>query len=714
MSEHKYIKRIVLLLLAFLFVNCNNQVNKGAAVSNGQNIANNLKTKGKRLFAEAKYDSLITEAKKALILVTAIKDKASMAYANDVLGIAFSSKRQLDSAVYYLKKGEKLAIEIKHNGYMVAIQTRIAELYYDSGKPDSVTVYKDKMTSEADTIKNIPLKMQLTQKLADIYGTTNQPEKALKLYFPLLEYYRGKKDSLYTGIQLCNIAGMYAQVSDFNKAIDYSLKGIAYLNDRQYTKTISYNDLGSFYIDVKKYDEAINAFKKCIALAKSFNNISYMEDTYVSIASPLIELKQFKQGAAYLDKAQEYYAGNKYETGFMYVLIMRGKMARNQGNYQKAIVYFEKSLEIAKRTAHFDSELYVSGLLADVFGKAGLYQRAYQYEVKYNIVRDSLEKTNTKKNITDLEIKYQSNEKEQKIALLNQASKLKDIELTDEKRKWWFLLAFVGFLLVIAFLLYRSYEQKRISHKLLEEKNEALNLLNGKLNEANSSKTKLFSILSHDLRAPVNSLFQFLNIQKNHAGKLTEIQRQKHNERIINSAENLMESMEDLLIWSKSQMDSFSLKLNRITALELISLTSTMYQDFAEERKLIVEINCAPDINLTTDVNFLKIVLRNILSNAIKFTPAGGHIKISAEHHEEWVYFSIADNGPGLSHEQIENIFEWNSIRSDSSGLGLKLAKEFIDRLKGSIAVESELNEGTTFIVLVPAQPNGQIVITQN
>lgn len=147
-------------------------------------------------------------------------------------------------------------------------------------------------------------------------------------------------------------------------------------------------------------------------------------------------------------------------------------------------------------------------------------------------------------------------------------------------------------------------------------------------------------------------------------------------------------------------MDSFSLNLSEITALELISLTATMYQDFAEERKLTVEINCPPDINLTTDINFLKIVLRN----AIKFTPAGGHIKISAVQDEELVHFSIADNGPGLSNELIENIFEWNSIRSDSSGLGLKLAKEFTARLEGTIKIDSALTTGTTFTISVPTR----------
>ncbi|BAU53745.1 tetratricopeptide repeat-containing sensor histidine kinase [Mucilaginibacter gotjawali] len=701
----RYTWYLCLLLIVASLIKCN-KPGTGIAVKNQSGISAATVAFEGRLYQQNKPDSLIIVSKNELAAASRQHKKKAMLYFSSWVGVGFQLRQQIDSAIYYCRKAEMLAFETKNEAGLVSNQIKLAGLYYDSGKPDSVNIYKDKMTIEADTMKNIALKNQLIAKLGDVFATTNQPEKALNAYFQTLRYYQEKKDTLGMGLEMMEIAMMYNQLSKFDKAVEYAVKATQYVKSNWNNSIVNYRNLGGYYYSSKQYDQSLGAFEKGISLARQFKDTANLQAIYISVSSTLIVLKEYKKAGDYLTAAFDYYGKKKNEVGFYNTLVQLGSLKSANQQFGAAINYYQQALELALKSGHLDSEANIYYYLADAAGKAGNYQKAYIYELKYDSLKYSMAQTTTAKTITDLEIKYQSDQKEHRIALLKEAGKLKDVELTDEKRKWWFLLAIIGFLSVIAFLLYRSYTEKKTSHKLLEEKNEALNLLNEKLNEANSSKTKLFSILSHDLRAPVNSLFQFLNIQKNHAGKLTEIQAQKHNQRIINSAENLMESMEDLLIWSKSQMNSFSLNLSPISALDLITLTATMYRDFAEERKLTIDINCETDVILTTDVNFLKIVLRNILSNAIKFTPAGGHIKITALPDDDFVRFSITDDGPGLTHEQIENLFEWNSIRSDSSGLGLKLAKEFTIRLNGAIKIDSSLQNGSTFTVLVPIRQN--------
>jgi signal transduction histidine kinase len=697
----KYAKHFIPLLAAILFVSCHSNAFKSSNKNHLQQSRHLIK-ECDRLNNSGKYDSTLVVGKKGLAASIANNEKKETAWFCYHVGRALDGLRRIDSAIYYYRKGEQIGFQIKSPENFIYPQTRLSGIYYDYGKPDSVNVYKDKMLSEADTIKNVALKMRLIAKLADVYATTDQPEKALKAYFQSLAYAKSQKDSLRIGMELGDIGEVYTQLTDFNKAVNYSLQGVVYLKRYPHTAMVDYNDIGTDYVDLKQYDKSIIYFQKTIRVAAEFKDTAYLQATYISICSPLIELKQYDRATKYLKQALLYYNKTGYTVGLIYVLNMFGKIEAANNNYEKALDYYKKAEVMAQKTGHMDSDMFIYSLLAGVAGKTKQFEQAYQYEHQYNRLRDSLTQTTTKKNIADLEIKYQTNEKEQKIVLLNQAEKIKDIEIKDQNRKWWFLFAAVCFLLITAFLLYRGYVLKKTSNQQLEDKNNALKELNEQLNEANSSKTKLFSILSHDLRAPINSIFQFINLQKNYPKKLNEEDGKRHNEQILQSAENLMETMEDILTWSKSQMDSFSLKISKINVDELISNTITLHENFAEERQITIKKDCSTDLEIYTDVNFLKVVLRNIVSNGIKFTPAGGSIKISAEKQGDGVCFRIYDSGIGMSEEQIGSLFEWSSIRSDTSGLGLKLAKEFINRLGGSIRVDSKLNMGTIFIISVP------------
>ena len=702
-ARHTCLKCTGLLAMVLLLANCNHPAGKKEPHQSPKDEAFlSFENQMKRLFKEGKFDSIITEGKRELPGAKQANAKKHVAYLYANIGNGYLGLRRQDSAINYYKACEVYAAASNALELKIGTQITLSGAYYDAGKPDSVNVYKNRMSQEADTIRNVPMKMRLLEKLADIYGTTNQPEKAIQLYFRVLEHARAQKDSSTIAVELSDIGEMYEHIANYKKAVDYALESLSYMSESHFNRMVVFNDLGSNYVDLKEYEKAVEAYKNAIKAATKMNYYSYVVDMYVSIASPYIELRQYDKATEYLNKATAYYTAKKYEAGFMYVLIMRGKMERNQGHYPASIANFEKALEIAKRSAHYDSESYVSGLLADVAGKAGLYEKAYKYDAQYNAIRDSIEKAASKKNIADLEIKYQTNEKEQRITLLNQQSKLKDIELRDQKRNWWLMLLMISFLSVTAFLLYRSFRIKRDSNMLLEEKNSTLNLLNAKLNEANTTKTRLFTVITHDLRSPISNLFLFLTIQKNHAHKLNPEQQKEHNERLIHSAENLMESMEDLLIWSKSQMESFALSPEKIEVGELIAHAVGMHRNHAEGKQITLNADCPEDLVLVTDVNFLKIVLRNLISNAIKFTPAGGSVDITAEATGSNLKLKVADTGSGMSQEQLAALFEWNSIRSDSSGMGLRLAKEFILRLGGDIEVSSKLNIGTSFTITVP------------
>jgi signal transduction histidine kinase len=249
--------------------------------------------------------------------------------------------------------------------------------------------------------------------------------------------------------------------------------------------------------------------------------------------------------------------------------------------------------------------------------------------------------------------------------------------------------------LILAVSLYRSYTIKKRS-------NQELNQLNNKLAEANNSKVKLLSIITHDLRSPVSSLFNFLQLQKINSGKLDKEEREKIDRNISQSADNLLEAMEDILIWSKSQMEHFMPVREFCDVDELLDEIIHLNSPFAAGKNITLKKEVNSGFSFYTDLNFIKIILRNLVSNAIKFTPPAGMVILTSVQHEHAIDFSVRDTGQGIEPADLKYIFEWNSIRSDSSGLGLKLAREFTEKLGGTISVTSQKDQGTEFIVSIP------------
>jgi signal transduction histidine kinase len=232
------------------------------------------------------------------------------------------------------------------------------------------------------------------------------------------------------------------------------------------------------------------------------------------------------------------------------------------------------------------------------------------------------------------------------------------------------------------------------------------------LKELNQSKDKFFSIMAHDIRNPLGSFMQLTSLLYDDYAEFTEEERLECIETIKNSANNLYSLLLNLLEWSRSQQGSinfnpeiYDLKSTIEDIFDLFSLT-------AEQKKITINNNLKKFLAVKYDPNLIKTVVRNLLSNAIKFTPEGGSIEIGLIEQPDCFCIFIKDTGLGIPQETIDKLFriDTNVISSlgtndeTGTGLGLILCKEFIDKHKGKIWVESELGKGSTFYFTLPKQ----------
>jgi len=235
------------------------------------------------------------------------------------------------------------------------------------------------------------------------------------------------------------------------------------------------------------------------------------------------------------------------------------------------------------------------------------------------------------------------------------------------------------------------------------EKNNALTASLA-LKEANDSKTRLLSILSHDLRSPLNSIASFLEIL--HEYGLSDEERRFLEKNLLNETKNTQVMLHNLLNWTKSQMDGgTTVNMIRLNLSEVVSTCLLVQQASAEIKAITITVNIDPSTELNADLDMLKLVIRNLINNAIKFTPTGGEIQIYSSYVPGYVRLHIADNGVGIPPERQKELFKLNATSTYGTsnekgvGLGLILCKEYTEMQKGRISFNSIPGKGTTFIL---------------
>lgn len=255
---------------------------------------------------------------------------------------------------------------------------------------------------------------------------------------------------------------------------------------------------------------------------------------------------------------------------------------------------------------------------------------------------------------------------------------------------------------------------EELSFQIQEKDNaiEALKLSDKELQLSNRSKDRLFSIIAHDLMSPFNSILGFLDLLKNRYSNYSEVEKIDLIDRVYESSKSTFQLLENLLIWSRSQLKRIVLTPTLVDLNLLIqnNFKLLILQANRKEIKLISLIQ--EKINIYVDEEMISVVIRNLLSNAIKFTDTGGTVTISVENYKSdasEIRVLVKDTGVGLTPEQIQNIFQESKHESTSgtnsekgTGLGLILCKEFIEGHSGRIWVESEIGKGSTFQFTLP------------
>ncbi|MCP4442750.1 MAG: sensor histidine kinase [Aureispira sp.] len=585
---------------------------------------------------------------------TTTKNNLIIAYVNNAIG--FQRQSQYDSAVWYLQKSIDL----------------------------SETLKTFPQWKKAMILNNIGV--NYTYMNGKLLAAAEAHLEALKI--------REAINDKRIGSSLNNLGLVYENMEDLPKALDFYKRSAIEKKKRGLNHQLpnSLNNISRIYEDLWQIDSAIYYQEKALKMATELGHKEMISNSLGSLTSIYITIGQHQKGLSY---GKEMYKIKK-ELGHKHFMINALHWMTKANLALGRMDDAKKLLDEATFIGVDSSILSIHyNRLASYYLHTEQYDSANKYFLLKNDLENSTQKEEINKQIRELETQYETEKKQRQIELLNKDNELQAAKLESSNRQFW-LLSIAAILLlafVIALAILYHYRTKT----------------NQQLRELNATKDRLFALIAHDLKNPLSA---FRSITQSLSSNLFNIPKDDifyFLNKLNKSSDQLYGLLQNLLQWAISQTGDLSFEPNNINLEDNIREVANLLQLNAEERKIELNYNIPEGLHVYADEKMLKTIIRNLTSNAIKFTPRRGQVSIEAKQQHNEVIISIKDTGIGLSKEDQQKLFKtetnYNKIgnsKNKGTGLGLILCKELIEKHGGKIWVESELDKGSIFNFSIP------------
>ncbi len=673
----------------------------------------NYKTSEQKLQAWASYcDLFLSKEDFTKLRIAAFKglnitpttDNYNLSLFNFYIGITFNYTTESDSASFYLERSETFARKIKHTRRTTEALKQLLNIYTNYTSNTYTQRVVNELLACIDTAKNLKQKADLFGNISSYYTNKGQYETSLKYLLDELkarESYlskAGSNDSINYGVNLINVAELYLKLGNGVKGISYIREGEPFL--RTYKAGIAKTNkmYVDAYLNLNRPAEATIYYKKLMLFLQTADcEICWQDLLAIDLTFSDYYTTKLKNKSAliYINHAKS--LAPKYADEYMMANInyISGQIYLQGKDYKKALNYF-KAAEPVIKDISMEQNSWIQKALAEVYGALGKWDSAYSYQSRYTQIQDTLLIEKAKKNLAEAEQIYQNEKKQLSIISLSKENKIKNLQLINvNKQRWFFIIGFILTFAIGILLLYQNRQRKK--------NNTQLKKLNTELEKANQIKARFFSILNHDLRAPVSSLIHFLHLQKNSPELLDAESKVRLEDKTISATENLLISMEDMLIWSKGQMDEFK---PRYVSVNVNGLFKDIENHFLSTENVIILFENTEDIELFTDIDYLKTIMRNLTSNAIKALSKTTDAKIiwKAWQNKDQTYLSITDNGSGGNQDQFKALYDDTEVVGIKTGLGLHLIRDLAKAINCTIKVTTKINSGTIIEISINAK----------
>ena len=464
----------------------------------------------------------------------------------------------------------------------------------------------------------------------------------------------------------------------------------------------SLHNLGYEFYRVEKYDSALILFTNS---SRVYQRLEYDRGFAYCIGnSGLVYSKLDKLDLAKrkLEEAINILADLGDERAVAEFINEYAYILQREGKILDAIQSSHKSLGLATANNITEIKRDATYRLAQIYQQKKQYDSAFYYQQLYHTYNDSIRNLETIQKTADLRTEFEVSQKQAEVDMLEKNRQLQRIIIGG----LIFILILAGGLSI---MIYLSLKRNRKLTRALENQKAKLEVQSKELQELNHIKDRFFSIISHDLRSPIASLSGISYLIKEGQKSDDKAILKEATDYIDQSVVTLTGLLENLLNWALSQQGKFPFREEQIDLKELIEEVVRIFASVALSKNQTIEKDLTPDLIISADKNTMMTVIRNLLSNATKFTEKEGHIRITSQKNNGNAEIIVSDEGIGIPEEKLGDIFKLKEDKSSRGtdnekglGLGLNLVHEFVTTNKGTIRVESKVGEGTSFYLHFP------------
>lgn len=656
-------------------------------------------------------------------------------------------KNDNETAYKYAQQGYELGKKLHPNRIVAISAYQYAKVLQTKGEHLKASQIIEYQITDFKNQRESPPPF-LFHQLGKIYDETGNKVEALNSYLRAFELWRSYKNPLLTKEDFYeSIANLYLESEQYKEAQYYYEELLKWaskesqnkkedINENKKTQAAAAHGLVRVFIAKKEYENALFYLQKSEEFCTGKSKRKCLLVTYELFSELYFTKFDYNLAKKYAFEALQIAEQLGEQQQAILLSIRLGDIYSAETSYDKAELFLKRAEKTALSLGNnlLYKQVYFS--FANLYEKSHKDKMALNYYRKYLTYKDSVNNEVSIRKINSLQMQFEQERHRQEIDVLqlNQREKQLQQQAEVSKAKALNIIGLIAIvaLAIVSFLIYNRYRFGERTQKLLKNQsnsihkqnqelksiNEELKVSKKELNAINQTKDRFFSIVAHDLKGPLNSLKGYSHLISTFGDKLPKeeiISMAADQERTL---DNLYKFLEDLLSWSRIQMKAVALEPQNIELKVVVDKMFTILIPQIEEKEIDAKCINVEGKQVFADENAVFTVLRNLVSNAIKFTPREGTIRVNAEIEKDqggnntgFTKISVIDTGVGMPKEVSQKLFKLDNKYSTKgtegekgTGLGLIICKEFVEQNGGEIGVESKEGEGTTFWFTLPSK----------
>ncbi len=620
---------------------------------------------------------------------------------------------QPDSAIHFAEVQYDFANSNSQDKWkMIALSTK-GQAYYVKADFYNAKDYTEQSLVLAEKIGDDSGIANTNNTLGLIYQSQNDYEKAIEFFTKSLELYEHMPESDDRsggmGSALTNLGVIYYNLDDPDQAMNFytrSLKLQTSANDkRNMANTIS--NMGMVYAYQGYHEKELEYNNRAYALHKEVGNLNSACRTLMNIGNSHAFRGDFEKALLTFEETLDLATtlGNPDMISKSKLALGQVYLSLNQIN--KSLSYKKEALEIAQESGNLIPVLEAAGSLSGLYQSQGDYKNALEYFQLYILSRDSLNNSENRRALVRQEYQYNYDKKvladsiefAQKETITNLQLEKNEATLSQQRLA---LIATILGLLLLGALAYFFYQSKK------RQEAEA-----NRVKELDAFKSTFYTNITHEFRTPLTVILGM-------AKQIEERPQQYLDEGIKlikRNGKNLLGQINQILDLSKLETNSLQLNIIQGDVIEFLRYSTEAFQSYANGQNLSLRFfSPVEKLQMDYDPDTIQNIMSNLISNAMKFTPSGGDVKVLLENDDEQLIIKVQDSGVGISEKDLPHIFDrfyqvenLNGSEVYGTGVGLAYVQELVKVIEGNISVKSEVGKGTTFIVNLPIKRKAAI-----